>query len=634
MSKIIGIDLGTGFSCVSFFENGNSVVIPNAEGARTTPSIVGFNKNGEILVGTTAARQAITNPKNTVFGIKRFIGQKYKDVENIAKLMPYTVKESKNGGVVVNIQDKDYSPEEISAMILQKLKRDAEAFLGETITQAVITVPAYFSDSQRQSTKDAGKIAGLEVLRIINEPTAASLAYGIDKKEGDKTIAVWDIGAGTSDVSILEVGDGVFEVLSTNGDSMLGGKNFDEAIVKYIAEKFKTENGIDLTKDAQALQRLTDAAEKAKIELSTAVSTDINIPFISMNTDGPVHLNETLTRAKFEELLSNVFDKFGENTNICIKDSGKNVSDISEVIMVGGSTRVPYVQNFAKNLFGKEVNKSINADEAVAMGAAIQAAVLSGDDSTGDILLLDVTPLSLSIETMGGIATKMIEKNTTIPVKKSEVFSTASDNQPSVTIKVAQGEREFFNDNKLLGQFNLDGIVPAPRGIPQIEVTFDIDANGILKVTAIDKGTNKEQHITITNSSGLSEEEINRMVNEAKEHEEEDKKRKKDIDSLNRLDQTIFQAEKAIKENDEKLPTEFKDNMKIEIDKLKSIRDNKEYDKIENAISEFSEKMQDIGKYVYEQQPNATTNPFENVTNNPFSNTSNNNDVSEAEVVS
>ena len=615
MSKVIGIDLGTGFSCVSIFENGNSKVIPNAQGARTTPSIVAFTKNGEIIVGTSAARQAVTNPKNTIFGIKRFIGKKFNEIQDIAKLMPYNVKEGKNGSVVVNIGEKDYTPEEISAMILQKLKRDAESYLGEKVDKAVITVPAYFNDSQRQSTKDAGKIAGLEVLRIINEPTAASLAYGIDKKENDKTIAVFDIGAGTSDISILDVGDGVFEVLSTNGNSLLGGRDFDEAIVKYIADKFKSEQGVDLTKDPQALQRLTDAAEKAKCELSSSLSTDINIPFISMNSDGPIHLNETLTRAKFEELVSSVFDKFEQPILTCIKDSGKNISEIDEVIMVGGSTRIPYIQNFAKRLFGRQVNKSVNVDECVSCGASLQGAILSGDDSAGNILLLDVTPLSLSIETMGGIATKMIEKNSTIPVRKSEIFSTAQGNQTSVTIRVAQGERQFFADNKLLGQFNLDGIAPAPRGVPQIEVTFDIDANGILKVTAVDKGTGKQQNITITNNSGLSDEEIERMVNEAKVHEQEDKKRRKEVDSLNMLDQTIFQAQKTIKEYSDKIPNDLKETLNKKIDELKNIKDNKEYDKIDSALASFNEQMQKIGQYVY-QNNQSTESTASNSDNN------------------
>ena len=628
MSKIIGIDLGTGFSCVSVFENGESKVIPNAQGARTTPSVVAVNKNGEILVGMAAQRQSITNAKNTVYGIKRFIGKKYKDVKDIANLMSYTVKESSNGGVLVSINDKDYTPEEISAMILQKLKRDAESYLGEKVTKAVITVPAYFNDSQRQATKDAGKIAGLQVMRIINEPTAASLAYGIDKKDANETIAVFDIGKGTSDISILEVGDGVFEVLSTNGDSLLGGADFDEAVVKYVADKFQAENGIDLRKDSQALQRLTDAAEKAKIELSSALTTDINIPFISMNSDGPVHLNETLTRAKFEELLSSVFDKFETPTRTCIADSKKSISEIDEVIMVGGSTRIPYVQNFAKRIFEKEVNKSINPDEAVSIGASIQGAVLSGDNTTGQVLLLDVTPLSLSIETMGGVATKMIEKNTTIPVRKSQIFSTAVDNQPAVTINISQGQREFFKDNKFLGQFNLDGIAPAPRGVPQIEVTFDIDANGILKVSAKDKGTGKEQNITITNNSGLSDEEIEKMVQDAKAHEEEDKKRRKEVDSINHLEQVIFQAEKTLKEYSDKIPNDLKDSLNKKIEELKSIKDKKEYDKIDNALNSFNEEMQKIGQYVY--QNNQQSNDAANTTNASQNNDDN---VVDADVV-
>lgn len=626
MSKIIGIDLGTGFSCVSIFENGESKVITNAEGDRTTPSVVGFNKNGETLVGKTALRQAITNAKNTVFGIKRFIGQKYDDVINVAKMMPYETKKASDGGVLVHVNDRDYTPEEISSLILQKLKRDAESYLGEPVTQAVITVPAYFNDSQRKSTQAAGKIAGLEVLRIINEPTAASLAYGLDKKDSDQTIAVFDIGKGTSDCSILEVGDGVFEVLSTNGDSLLGGADFDEAIVNFITEKFQKEQGINLKSDPQALQRLTDAAEKAKIELSSALTTDINIPFISMNADGPVHLNETLTRAKFEQLVSNVFDKFKSNVLTCIKDSKKDISEIKEVIMVGGSTRIPYIQEFAKKIFNRDVNKSVNPDEAVAMGAAIQGAVLGGDKSTGDILLLDVTPLTLSIETAGNIATPMIEKNTTIPFKKTEVFSTATDNQPAVTIRVAQGERQFFSDNKILGQFNLDGIAPAPRGVPQIEVTFDIDVNGVLKVTAKDKGTGKEQNITITNSSGLSDDEINKMVEEAKLHEEEDKKKKEQVELENRVEMTIYNAEKSVKDHADKIPEDLKNEINGKIEKLKEIKEKKDYTNAYNYINELLESLQKIGQYVYQQQPNNGTTPPPNGNNDEG-------EVKDAEVV-
>ena len=610
MSKVIGIDLGTGFSCMSIFQNGKSTVIPNAQGGRTTPSVVGFTKNGQILVGTSAVRQAITNSKNTVFGIKRFIGKQYQDVKDIAKLMPYTTKKGKDGGVIVEIEGKQYTPEQISAMILQKLKRDAESYLGQTVNKAVITVPAYFDDAQRKSTQNAGKIAGIEVLRIINQPTAASLAYGIDKKNQDHNIAVFDIGAGTSDISILQVGDSVFQVLSTNGDSLLGGRDIDQAIVNYISDKFNAENGVDLRKDSQALQRLTDASEKAKIELSTSMTTEINIPFISMNSSGPLHLNETLTRAKFEQLVSKVFDKFETPTRTCVKDSGKSFDQIDQIIMVGGSTRIPYIQNFAKRIFGKQVNKSVNPDESVAIGASIQAAVLNGDSSTGDILLLDVTPLSLSIETMGGIATKMINKNTTIPYKKSEIFSTAQDNQSAVTIRVAQGERQMFNDNKLLGQFNLDGIAPAPRGIPQIQVTFDIDSNGVLKVTAKDKGTGKEQNITITNSSGLSDEEIERMVKEAKEHEQEDKKHRNEIELLNKLDSTIFNTEKTLKDYSDKIPQDVKNNITAKLDNVKQIKQNKELEKAQIAINELMEQLQKIGQYIY------TNNNQQNKNNN------------------
>lgn len=602
MQKVIGIDLGTGFSCVSVFENGAAKVIPNAQGARTTPSVVGFTKNGEILVGTSAVRQAITNSKNTIYGIKRFIGKQYDDVKQIAKMMPYTTKKGKDGGVIVEVEGKDYTPEEISSMVLQKLKRDAQAYLGQKVTKAVITVPAYFNDSQRKSTQAAGKIAGLQVLRIINQPTAASLAYGLDKKNKEQTIAVWDIGCGTSDVSILQVGDSVFEVLSTNGDSLLGGRDFDEAIVNYIADKFKSQNGVDLRQDSQALQRLTDAAQKAKIELSSSMSTEINVPFISMNASGPLHLNQTLTRAKFEELLSSVFDKFEEPTRTCIKDSGKTLDKIDQVIMVGGSTRIPYIQNFAKRIFGKEVNKSVNPDQAVSIGASIQAAVLNGDSSTGDILLLDVTPLSLSIETMGGIATKMIAKNTTIPFKKSEIFSTAQDSQPAVTIRVAQGQREMFNDNKLLGQFNLDGIAPAPRGVPQIQVTFDIDANGVLKVSAKDKGTGKEQNITITNSSGLSDAEIEKMVNEAKVHQEQDKKRRKEIELMNKLDSTIFNTQKTLKDYADKIPVDLKDSINKKLDEVKKVKQNKQIDKAQTVMNSLMQELQKIGQYVYQNQ--------------------------------
>ena len=602
MGKIIGIDLGTSTSCVSFFENGQITVIANAEGQRTTPSVVSFSKTGERLVGAQAVRQSVTNPKKTIHSVKRFIGHKFNEIKDVAKLMAYDVIAKDNNDTAIKIDDKLYSPEEISSMTLSKLKRDAEAYLGETITQAVITVPAYFNDAQRQATKDAGKIAGLEVLRIINEPTAAALAYGIDKTDTDKTIVVFDLGGGTADCSILECGDGVFEVLATNGDSLLGGKDFDEAIVKYITTKFKDETGIDISNDAQALQRLTEAAEKAKCELSTAQFSDINLPFISMNADGPVHLNETITRAKFEELISDILNRFKDKCETCLKDSGKSLSDIDEILMVGGSTRIPFVQEFAKNIFGKEVNKSINPDECVSCGAAIQAAVLAGDSSMGDVVLLDVTSLSLGIETMGGVMTKMIEKNTTIPTKKTEMFSTAVDNQPAVTIKIFQGERERATDNKLVGEFNLDGILPAPRGVPQIEVTFDLDANGILNVTAIDKGTGKEQHISVTPNGGLTDEEIARMVKDAELHAAEDKKFKEEQTTLNQAESMIFNLEKTMKENDDKIPEDLKSTINSKLEELKKAKDEKNFDKIKEIQESLQQEMMKIGEAIYKTQ--------------------------------
>lgn len=624
MSKVVGIDLGTSTSAISIYENGQTTVIANAEGLRTTPSIVGFSKSGERLVGSQAVRQAVTNPKKTIHSVKRLIGHKFKEVENVAKLVAYDVVAKDNGDAAVKIDESIYSPEEISSMILAKLKRDAEAYLGTEIKQAVITVPAYFSDAQRQATKDAGKIAGLEVLRIINEPTAAALAYGIDKTETDKTIAVFDLGGGTADCSILECGDGVFEVLSTNGDSLLGGKDFDEALVKYIANKFKTETGIDISKDSQALQRLTEAAEKAKCELSSAQTTDINLPFISMNSDGPVHLNETITRAKFEEIISDILIRFKEKCEICIKDSGKSLSEIDEILMIGGSTRIPYVQEFAKKIFKKDVNKSINPDEAVSMGAAIQAAVLAGDTSMGDVVLLDVTSLSLGIETMGGVFTKLIEKNTTIPTKKTELFSTAADNQPAVDLVVFQGERERARDNKMLGMFKLDGILPAPRGIPQIEVTFDLDANGILSVTAKDKGTGKEQHITIQPNSGLSEEEIEKMVKDAELHAEEDKKFKEEQTTLNQAESMIFNLEKTIKENDDKIPEDLKSTINSKLESLKKAKDEKNCDEIKKIQEELQQEMMKIGEAIYKAQQEKGTTP---------GGESNNSDVVDAEIV-
>ena len=544
MSKIIGIDLGTTNSCMAVMDNGEYKIIPNAEGNRTTPSIVAFTKNGERLVGQTAKRQAVTNPKNTIFSIKRLMGRKYSEIGSERELVPYEIVAAANGDAHVKVGDNVYSPPEISAMILQKLKADAEAYLGEPVTQAVITVPAYFNDSQRQATKDAGKIAGLEVLRIINEPTAAALAYGLDKKS-DEVIAVYDLGGGTFDISTLEIGDGVFEVKATNGDTHLGGDDFDQTIISYLADEFQKENSVDLRKDAQALQRLKEAAEKAKCELSTSQSSDINLPFISMGAAGPIHMNYTLTRAQLERLCDPLLERTSIPCQNCMRDAEVSASQISEIILVGGMTRMPKVQETAKQIFGKEPHKGVNPDEVVAAGAAIQGGVLGGQ--VNDVLLVDVTPLSLGIETMGGIMTKLIDRNTTIPTKKREIFSTAADNQPAVDVRVLQGEREFARDNKSLGLFKLDGIAPAPRGVPQIEVTFDIDANGILHVTAKDLGTGKEQKITITASSGLSDDEIERMVNEAKAHAEDDKAAKEKVEVHNRADSMIYQLEKQLK---------------------------------------------------------------------------------------
>lgn len=626
MSKVLGIDLGTGFSCMSIYENGEAKVINNAEGARTTPSIVAFTKSGQRLVGVPALRQAITNPTRTIHSVKRLIGRKFSEIQNIVKLMPYKIVEGPNGKAMIEIDDKKYSPEEISSMVLAKLKTDAESFLGEKITDVVITVPAYFDDSQRQATKDAGTIAGFNVLRIINEPTAASLAFGIDKKKEDKTIAVFDIGKGTSDISILECGDGVFEVLATNGDSLLGGADFDEAIVKYIANKFNKENGVDLFKDNQALQRLTDAAEKAKIELSTASQTEINIPFISMNASGPIHLNETLTRAKFEELLSQVFDKFKTPCEQCIKDSGKQISEINEVLMVGGSTRVPYVQEFAKKIFNKDVNKGLNPDQVVAQGAAIQGAVLGGDKSVGDVVLLDVTSISYGIEVEGSIMAKLIESNTTIPTKKSEIFTTAADNQNAVTIRVFQGESKMTARNKLIGQFNLDGILPAPRGVPQIEVEFNIDSNGILSVSAKDKGTNKEQHITIQPNGGLSKDEIEKLKKEAELHAEEDQKAVKLIEVKNKAESMIYQIEKQMKEYEDKIDSTLKSEIESKLQTLKEVKDSGDFDKITNAINDTQQSLMKIGEQVYRNQQQSTQQT-------PPPNTNNNEDIVDAEVV-
>ncbi len=550
MSKIIGIDLGTTNSCVAVMEGGDPVVIPNAEGNRTTPSVVAFSKSGERLVGQVAKRQSITNPANTVYSIKRFMGRKFSEVSEEMKMVPFSVVEASNGDCRVRAGGKDYSPPEISAMILGKLKEAAEAYLGEKVTRAVITVPAYFNDSQRQATKDAGQIAGLTVERLVNEPTAAALAYGLDKKK-DETIAVYDFGGGTFDISILEVGEGVVEVKSTNGDTHLGGDNIDQRIIDWILAEFKKDQGVDLSKDAMAMQRLKEAAEKAKIELSNVVETEINLPFITADASGPKHLQLKLNRSKLEQLVEDIIQKSVGPCRQAMKDAGVEPKDIDEVVLVGGQTRMPRIQKLVKELFGKDPHQGVNPDEVVAVGAAIQGGVLAGD--VKDLLLLDVTPLSLGIETLGGVTTRLIERNTTIPTKKSEVFSTAGDSQTSVEIKVLQGEREMARDNKTIGVFHLIGIPPAPRGVPQIEVTFDIDANGILNVFAKDLGTGKEQKITITASSGLSKDEIDRMVKDAQSHSDEDRKRREEIESRNRLDSLVYSSEKTFNENKAKM---------------------------------------------------------------------------------
>jgi molecular chaperone DnaK len=606
MSKVVGIDLGTTFSEVAILEGGEPVVITSSEGSRLFPSVVAINKNGERLVGQIAKRQAIVNPENTVYAIKRFMGRKWGEpagrelpVEEDAKRKTYKVTRAANNDVRVLMGGKEYSPPEISAMILQKLKTDAEAYLGEKVTDAVITVPAYFNDAQRQATKDAGAIAGLNVLRIINEPTAAALAYGLDKKK-DETVAVYDLGGGTFDISILELGEGTFQVKSTNGDTHLGGEDFDQRIMDWLIAEFKKDQGIDLGNDKTALQRLKEAAEKAKVELSSVQQTEVNLPFITADASGPKHLNITLTRAKLEQLVMDLVEKSIGPCRDALKGAGKTGAQIDEVILVGGQTRMPLVQDKVKQFFGKEPNKSVNPDEVVAIGAAIQGGVLKGE--VKDVLLLDVTPLTLGIETLGGVATPLIPRNTTIPTAKSQIFSTASDSQPSVEIHVLQGERPMANDNRTLGRFMLDGILPAPRGVPQVEVTFDIDANGILNVRAQDKGTGKEQKITITASSGLSKDEVGKMQKEAEAHASEDQKRRDEIEAKNTADTMAYQAEKTLRENKEKIPAALNSEAETKIAAVREALKGTNTDAIKSATQALNETMQKIGQAVYSQQ--------------------------------
>ena len=600
MSKVIGIDLGTTNSCVAIMEGGDAKVITNPEGGRTTPSIVAISESDERLVGQIAKRQAITNPENTVFGVKRLIGRKFKskEVQNDVKILPYKIEQASNGDVRIKMKDKKYSPAEVSSFVLADIKHSAEEYLGEKVTDAVITVPAYFDDSQRQSTKDAGKIAGLNVLRIINEPTAASLAYGLDKK-GEEKIAVFDLGGGTFDISILEIGEGVFEVKATNGDTHLGGEDFDLRLIDYLADEFKKDQGIDLRSDKMALQRLKEAAEKAKMELSTSMETDVNLPFITADASGPKHLNIKLTRAKLEALVADLLDKLEKPCRTALKDAGMNPKDINEVILVGGMTRMPAVQERVKKIFEKEPHKGVNPDEVVALGAAIQGGVLKGD--VKDVLLLDVTPLSLGIETLGGVMTRLIDKNTTIPTKKSQIFSTAADSQPAVSIHVLQGEREMAANNKTLGRFELVGIPPAPRGVPQIEVTFDIDANGIVNVSAKDQATGKEQSIQITASSGLSQEEIDQLVKDAEMHAEDDKKKRDLVEARNEADALIYSTEKSIKELGDKVDSDTKSKVEESITALRKAMEGEDVDEIKRVKEELTQASHKLAEAMYQQ---------------------------------